>query len=254
MTLPSIDLQGKIVLITGAGRGNGAVLAGGFVKAGATVLIVDIDFDTARETAVQLAENGGTIHSYALNICDEGACKSLAAQIEREVGSVDVLVNNAGLLFRGPFESESTLEQWRRTVDVNVTGMLNMTHSFLPQLKRTKGSVLNIGSICGQAAGVELSSYCTSKGAVLQFTRALASELAVHGVRVNGIAPGSFPTAMSQATREDSSKLQSFLSHVPMGRTGEPEELVGPALFLSSSLASYITGAMLPVDGGYLTR
>ncbi|RRV10510.1 glucose 1-dehydrogenase [Pseudomonas sp. v388] len=254
MGIPSLDLSGSITLITGAGRGNGAALAQGFARAGSTVLVVDIDAETAKQTAAEITASGAKAYSYPLDIRDEQACRDLADQVAREIGTISTLVNNAGLLFRGPFEGSTTPSQWRRTVDVNVTGMLNMTHAFLRHLKTNKGSVLNIASICAYASGVELSTYSTSKGAVLQFTRALASELAEHGVRVNGIAPGSFPTAMSAATREDATKLQTFLSHVPMGRTGEPEELVGPALFLSSALASYITGAMLPVDGGYLTR
>jgi NAD(P)-dependent dehydrogenase (short-subunit alcohol dehydrogenase family) len=254
MSLTTLDLSGQRVLITGGGQGNGATLAGGFCAAGADVIVVDINASTARLTAQGITDQGGVAYSYGLDICDENACRSLAGEIFNTLGPVSVLVNNAGLLFRGPFENQATPEHWRKTLDVNVSGMLNMTHAFLPHLKHTKGSVLNIGSICSYAAGVELSTYCTSKGAVLQLTRALASELAAYGVRVNGLAPGSFPTAMSAATRQDTTLLQSFLSHVPMGRTGEPDELIGPAIFLSSPLASYITGAMLPVDGGYLTR
>lgn len=254
MNVTTLNLSGQLVLITGGGQGNGATLAHGFSAAGAEIIVVDINADTARQTALEITERGGMAHSFALNICDETACRELAQKIADTIGQVSILVNNAGLLFRGPFESQATPEHWRRTLEVNVSGMLNMTHTFLPHLKHTRGSVLNIGSICSYAAGVELSTYSTSKGAVLQLTRALASELAASGVRVNGLAPGSFPTAMSAATRQDTTLLQNFLNHVPMGRTGEPHELVGPAVFLSSPLASYITGAMLPVDGGYLTR
>lgn len=254
MNSQSLNFSDTVTLITGAGRGNGAALARGYAKAGSTVLVIDIDAQAAHQTAAELTASGATALGYALDIRSEQDCCALAERIEREIGPISTLVNNAGLLFRGPFEDASTPDRWRQTVDVNVTGMLNMTHAFLGQLKKSQGSVLNIASICSFAAGVELSTYAASKGAVLQLTRALASELAEQGVRVNGIAPGSFPTAMSAATREDASKLQSFLNHVPMGRTGEPDELIGPALFLSSALASYITGAMLPVDGGYLTR
>ncbi|MEW4948218.1 SDR family NAD(P)-dependent oxidoreductase [Pseudomonas asiatica] len=255
MTNLSLRLDDAIVLITGGGRGNGATLAHGFSAAGATVIIADIEVNTATATAKTISDNGGKAYAYALDICDENQCRSLAARVQREVGNITTLVNNAGLLFRTPFASDQSPEQWKRTLAVNVTGMFNTTHAFLPQLKATKGSILNIGSIHSFTAGLSsLSSYVTSKGAVLQFTKALASELAADGIRVNGLAPGSFPTAMSQDTRQDAGKLQAFLSHVPMGRTGEPHELVGPAVFLTSHLASYITGAMVPVDGGYLTR
>jgi NAD(P)-dependent dehydrogenase (short-subunit alcohol dehydrogenase family) len=254
MATLNLSLNGQIALVTGGGQGNGATLAHGIAQAGAKVLIVDVNLEAAEQTANAIIENGGVARSYALDITDEIACRDLATEIEKNVGAVSIIINNAGVLFRGPFEGESTPEYWRKTLDVNVTGMLNVTHAFIPHLKRTKGSILNIGSICAYAAGFELSTYCTSKGAVLQFTRALASELAADGIRVNGLAPGSFPTAMSAVTRQDTTRLQNFLNHVPMGRTGEPSELVGPAVFLSSPLASYITGAMLPVDGGYLTR
>lgn len=251
----SLRLDNAVVLITGGGRGNGATLAHGFAAAGATVVVTDIDLETATKTAQSINADGGKAHAFALDICDEAACHAIADEVAGKVGKITALVNNAGLLFRAPFSSEEAPEQWRRTLDVNVTGMFNVTHAFLPHLKETQGSVLNIGSIHSFTAGLaSLSSYATSKGAVLQFTRALASELAAEGIRVNGIAPGSFPTAMSQATQQDPDKLAGFLSHVPMGRTGEPCELVGPAVFLTSRLASYITGAMLPVDGGYLTR
>ncbi|MFJ2689138.1 SDR family NAD(P)-dependent oxidoreductase [Pseudomonas sp. NPDC087336] len=251
----SLRLDNAIVLITGGGRGNGASLAQGFAAAGATVVVTDIDQQTACATAESIIAGGGKALAYSLDICDEEACRTLADVVRNEVGNITALVNNAGLLFREPFSSEKSPEQWRRTLAVNVTGMFNTTHAFLPHLKETKGSILNIGSIHSFTSGLaSLSSYVTSKGAVLQFTKALASELAVDGIRVNGLAPGSFPTAMSEATRQDSSKLEAFLSHVPMGRTGEPHELIGPAVFLTSPLASYITGAMIPVDGGYLTR
>ena len=251
----SLRLDDAIVLITGGGRGNGASLAHGFAAAGATVIVTDIDLHTASATAKTISDNGGKAHAFPLDICDEAGCRALADLVQREIGNITVLINNAGLLFRAPFASDKSPEQWRRTLAVNVTGMFNTTHAFLPHLKATKGSILNIGSIHSFTSGLaSLSSYVTSKGAVLQFTKALASELAADGIRVNGLAPGSFPTAMSEETRQDTTKLQAFLSHVPMGRTGEPYELVGPAVFLTSHLASYITGAMVPVDGGYLTR
>lgn len=255
MTDLSLRLDSATVLITGGGRGNGASLAHGFAAAGATVVVTDIDLQTASATAKSINAQGGKAVAYALDICDEAACRALAATVSSDIGHITTLVNNAGLLFREPFASDRSPEQWRRTLAVNVSGMFNATHAFLPHLKQTRGSILNIGSIHSFTSGLSsLSSYTTSKGAVLQFTKALASELATDGIRVNGLAPGSFPTAMSEATREDPGKLQAFLSHVPMGRTGEPHELIGPALFLTSPLASYITGAMLPVDGGYLTR
>lgn len=250
----TFDFSNQVVVITGAGRGNGAIIAQGFAVAKATVLVVDIDFETAASTAAEIKKTGGDAFGLALDVTDDAACRGMAAEIEQRYGAVSVLINNAGLLFRGRFEEPETLKHWQRTVDVNVTGMINVTHALLPQLKRSKGSILNIASICSYSPGSELSTYSTSKGAVMQLTRAMAAEFAEFDVRVNGLAPGSFPTAMSAATLADPEKLQAYISHTPMGRTGQAHELVGPSLFLSSPLASYITGAILPVDGGYLTR
>lgn len=250
----SFDFADQVVLITGAGRGNGAVLAQGFAQVKATVLVADIDYETATHTAAAIREAGGSAHGYALDVTDEAACRNLAAEIAQRHGAIHVLINNAGVLFRARFEEPEALKHWKQTVDVNVTGVINVTHAFLAHLKETKGSILNIASICSYTPGDALSMYSTSKGAVLQLTRAMAAEFADHGIRVNGLAPGSFPTAMSAATLANPDKFQNYLNHTPMGRTGKADELVGPSVFLSSPLASYITGAVVPVDGGYLTR
>jgi NAD(P)-dependent dehydrogenase (short-subunit alcohol dehydrogenase family) len=135
---------------------------------------------------------------------------------------------------------------------VNLQGTFNVTMAFVEQLKHTRGTIVNIASINSFTAPAGSGAYPVSKGAIAQFTRALASELAPEGVRVNALAPGIIATAMSEPTRADPKRLEAFLTHVPMKRVGEPEELVGPVVFLCSDAASYVTGAILPVDGGYL--
>jgi NAD(P)-dependent dehydrogenase (short-subunit alcohol dehydrogenase family) len=135
---------------------------------------------------------------------------------------------------------------------VNVHGPFNVTMAFVDQLKLTKGTIVNIASINSYVAQAGSGAYPVSKGALAQFTRALAAELAADGVRVNALAPGIIATAMTEPTRADPRRLEAFLAHVPMKRVGEPEELAGPVVFLCSDAASYITGAILPVDGGYL--
>lgn len=137
-------------------------------------------------------------------------------------------------------------------MEVNVQGPFNVTMAFIEQLKHTKGCIVNVASTNSFVAPAGNGAYPVSKGALAQFTRALATELAADGVRVNALAPGIIATAMTEVTRADPARLASFLTHVPMRRVGEPEELAGPVVFLCSDAASYITGAILPVDGGYL--
>jgi NAD(P)-dependent dehydrogenase (short-subunit alcohol dehydrogenase family) len=174
-------------------------------------------------------------------------------RIAEGIGAVGIVVNNAGVLLRGGISDSATDSNWDRTIAVNVNGPFNIVSAFLPQLRQTQGAIINIGSIQSFVAAPNSSAYTASKGAVLQFTKALAAELAPDGIRVNGIAPGIIATPMTESTRADQAKLEGFLRHVPMRRVGQPEELAGAAVFLASPLASYITGAMLPVDGGFLT-
>ena len=168
------------------------------------------------------------------------------------VGPIRILVNNAGIFLRGNITAPDGRARWDKTMAVNVQGPFNVTTAFVDQLKRTRGSIVNIASINSFTAPAGSGSYPVSKGALAQFTRALAVELAPDGVRVNALAPGIIATAMSEPTRADPKRLEAFLAHVPMKRVGEPEELVGPVVFLCSDAASYVTGAILPVDGGFL--
>jgi NAD(P)-dependent dehydrogenase (short-subunit alcohol dehydrogenase family) len=244
---------GRIVLITGAGRGNGAAIARGFARAGATVIATDVDGATALATAQAIAAAAGKAHGYPLDITDAAQCAALAVQVEQLCGPLDILVNNAGVLMRAAHDAPDAASAWRRTLDVNLQGTYNVTSAFLPQIKGKHGSIINVASIHSFVAPGVSAAYSASKGAIAQFTKALAAELAVHGVRVNAIAPGMIRTPMTEATLADPARREAFLRHVPMARAGEPDELVGPVLFLASDAASYITGAVLPVDGGYLT-
>lgn len=245
--------QNRVALVTGAGSGIGAAISQGLARAGATVITTDVDADAAAQVSRAITAAGGSAHPYTLDICDVGQSESLATRIQAAHGPVSVLVNNAGILIREAFGSPQAASAWRRTMDVNVQGTYNVTSAFLHQLKVTQGSVVNVSSINAFVAPGVSTAYSASKGAIAQFTKALAVELAPYGVRVNAIAPGMILTAMTQSTTDDPAKNRAFLSRVPMARSGEVEEIVGPVLFLASTAASYMTGVVMPVDGGYLS-
>ena len=245
-------LAGTLALITGAGRGIGRAIALGMSAAGARVLLADVDEAAAQAVADAIRARGGDARAYGLDITDRAACQALAERVAKEAGDVSCLVNNAGVLLHGGFGDAQAPEKWQRTLDVNVQGTLNMTHAFLPALRKTRGSVINLGSIASFLSSSASTAYAASKGAIAQITRSLAAELAADGIRVNAIAPGTIDTAMTAKLKTDPERLRVFELHTPMRRIGRPSELAGPAIFLASSAASYITGVILPVDGGYL--
>jgi NAD(P)-dependent dehydrogenase (short-subunit alcohol dehydrogenase family) len=248
----AIDLSADVAVVTGAARGNGRAIALGLARAGAKVVCADVLADGAAETAGLIRATGGHARAVACDVGDRAACAALAADVAAEEGACSVLVNNAGIAPKSTLDGDTFEADWDDVVRVNATAIALLTRAFLPQLRATRGRVVNVGSIVSFRAAPRNLAYSASKGAVLQLTLGMAQELAADGIRVNGIAPGVIATPMTAATRADPEKIAKFLVHTPMGRVGEPDELVGPVLFLASELSSYVTGVMLPVDGGYL--
>ncbi|HEX6957955.1 MAG TPA: SDR family oxidoreductase [Ferrovibrio sp.] len=246
-------LESDVAIVTGAAQGNGRAIAFGLAEQGAAVALGDVKAADCEAAAAEIRKRGGRAFAAALDVTDAAQCASFAAQAEAALGPASILVNNAGIIRRVGIDDPDYDRHWQETLTVNATGMKNMVRALLPQLRRTRGRIVNLGSINSFATGPRATTYTASKGAVLQFTRALAAELAPEGIRVNGIAPGVIDTPMTEATRADPAAIGRFMAHTPMGRTGRPEELVGPVVFLASTMSSYVTGAMLPVDGGYLT-
>jgi NAD(P)-dependent dehydrogenase (short-subunit alcohol dehydrogenase family) len=245
-------LAERIALVTGAAQGNGAAIAAGLAAAGARVVATDIDVTGAERTAAFIRQAGGEARAFALDVTDPGACAAVATEVGRAAGQVSVLVNNAGVCPRHTVDSPELHRAWNLALDVNLHGTLNVTLAFLPALRATKGTIINIGSIASFVSTATSIGYSTSKAAVRMLTQSLAQELAEDGVRVNAIAPCVFATAMTETTHLDSERSERFLARIPMGRYGEPEEMVGPVVFLASAMSSYMTGSTIVVDGGYL--
>ena len=241
-----------VAVITGAGQGNGAAIARGLAAAGARVALADINAAAVRAVADEIVAQGGTALAEEVDVTDPGAVTAFAATVRRALGPASVLVNNAGVIRRLPIDDPGYEAAWSAVFSVNVDGSRNMLRAVLDQLTETRGSVINLGSVMSLTGGPGLSAYAASKGAVAQFTKALAHDLSPRGVRVNAILPGVIETPMTETTRADPDAIARFMAHTPMGRVGRPEELVGPVLFLASEAASYVTGALIPVDGGYL--
>ncbi|MDX5403034.1 MAG: glucose 1-dehydrogenase [Rhodobacterales bacterium] len=246
-------LNGRIAVVTGAAQGNGKAIATALAAAGAHVACCDMQADSLAATVAEITTQGGRALAMALDVTDAAQCTEAAAQVRTELGDATILVNNAGIIRRTPLDAETFAADWDAVMAVNATGVMQVSRAFLDQLKATRGSIVNLGSIMSVTAGAGLSAYAASKGAVAQLTRAMAHDLAPFGIRVNAIAPGVIETPMTESTRANPDAIGRFMAHTPMRRVGRPEELAGPVLFLASDAASYVTGALLPVDGGYLS-
>ncbi|MGW1424299.1 SDR family NAD(P)-dependent oxidoreductase [Bradyrhizobium manausense] len=245
-------LKDRLVVVTGAGQGIGRAIALGVATAGARVVVTDLRQDQAESAAREIRGAGREAAAYSLDVTDVAACSDVARRVDEEVGPADVVVNNAGIIIREPIDSPRAHENWRRVFDVNVNGTFNVVHAFIPALRKTRGTIINVASVAGFGGMGNTLGYSPSKGAVRLFTQALARDLAPDGIRVNAVAPGIIATEMSESTRDNPARLSGLMARTPMKRVGQPDEIAGPVVFLASAMASYVNGVILPVDGGYL--
>ena len=262
------DLSGELAVVIGAGGVLGGAIASGFAQAGAKVAIVDFLPDAAEKRARIIRDAGGVAEAFQANAVDVASVQSTCGAIEKSLGAPTVLLNAAGgndpkttVTADNPFE-KIPLENWHKNFDLNLLG-----GAFLPcqvfgpgMVARGRGSIINIASVSAHIPLSRVVSYSAAKAAVLSLTRFLAREWAPRGVRVNSITPGFFPAGQNRKLlfHEDGSpneRTKAVWNHTPMGRFGEPQELVGAALFLASAKASsFVTGADIRVDGGFLAQ
>jgi len=245
-------LTGKVALITGAGSGIGQAIAVAYAQEGAKVVITDLDLAGCHQTLEKVQDLGGQGWVYALDVTNVAAVQTLAQQVQNELGNIDILVNNAGVILREGIDSPNAHAVIRKVMDVNLLGVFNTIHSWLPALRATRGCIVNISSGAAFLGQPRALGYSASKGAVKMLTQSMAADLGVDGIRVNAIAPGVIVTPMTDVTRADPQRLEKFMVRIPLGRLGQAHEIAGAAVFLASDLATYVNGATLPVDGGTL--
>jgi len=245
-------LDGKVAIITGAGRGLGYAMAKGLAEAGAQVVIADIDKDLAVEAASCLQSLGLPALAVQVDVTNAASVAQMVELTLTSYGRVDILVNNAGINRRNPCV-EMDEEDWDSVIDVNLKGTFLCCRA-VGQVMMTQGSgkVINISSLLGTVAQPNRGPYAASKGGVVQLTKVLALEWAKHNINVNALGPGYFLTELNQKLMNDAAVFNDLTSRIPMGRWGELEDIIGPIIFLASNASNYITGHVLYADGGYL--
>jgi gluconate 5-dehydrogenase len=250
-TANPFDLSGKLALVTGGGSGLGLAIARGLRAAGARVVINGRNRAKLDAAAAQCVAAGESVSVIAFDVTDEAAVAAGVAEVERTLGPVDILVNNAAINIRKAFDAY-TLAEWRELQDANFDGPFLMTRAVVPGMKaRRRGKIINICSLASDIGRPHIVAYAASKGGLKMMTRALAVELAPHNVQVNGIAPGFFKTEMNSALIGNAEFSAWVEKRTPAGRWGDPPEIAGAAVFLASSAANYVTGHLLYVDGGF---
>jgi NAD(P)-dependent dehydrogenase (short-subunit alcohol dehydrogenase family) len=248
-------LDGQSALVVGGNRGLGLEIAKALAEAGASIVIASRDAMRNDQAKSEIAQQYGVAcATVTCDVADHSQVQAAVAEAVKKMGMIDILINSAGINIRGAIEDVSP-EDFEKVQRVNVTGTWLMCREVVPVMKRKGyGRIVNISSMIGLVAIPDRTPYCTSKGAVLQMTRALAIELARTKITANAICPGPFATEMNVSLTNDPEKYQAFINRIPMGRWGELHEIGGLALYLASPASSYVTGAGFTIDGGWVAQ
>lgn len=246
------DLTDRIALVTGGNGGIGLGMARGLGQAGAAVVVVGRNQEKLASASRDLQSLGVRADALPCDVTDEAAVQALFAEVERRHGRLDILVNNAGSTVRKA-PQDFTLDEWNQVMDLNLTGAFLCSRAAYPLMVRAGGGkVINIGSILSIFGAPYAPAYCASKGGIVQFTKSLALAWAKDGIQANAVLPGWIATELTDNARAQVPGLnERVLARTPAGRWGVPEDLAGIAVFLASRASDFVTGAAIPVDGGY---
>ena len=250
--LDIFNLQGQVVLFTGASRGLGKAMAVGLAKAGADVAVVGRKHDP--DVLDQIAAQGRTGRFYTHDLADIDGIPALVARVKADFGQIDILVNNAGVQSRHK-AAEFPRKDWNFVIDVNMNAVFFMCQEVGKlMLAQGRGKIINIASLLSFQGGLTVPAYAAAKGAVAQFTKSLSNEWASQGININCIAPGYMDTEMNTALLADATRSRQILERIPAGRWGKPEDMVGAAVYLASRASDYVNGTTITIDGGWMGR
>lgn len=253
-SMEKADLYGRVAVVTGASRGLGRAIALSLSSAGAGLALVARDTESLRAVADHLSIHGTEVAIFQADVTDEEQVRRVEMDVLSRFGHVDILVNNAGINIRKPLE-EFSLEEWEKVLATNLTSAFLMCRSFVPQMKgRGYGRIINLTSIMSHISFPGRAAYSASKFGLLGLTKALALELAEEGITVVAVSPGPFATEMNTPLIEDAEMNRRFVSKIPLGRWGKPEEVGDLVRYLCSPQAGFITGTDILIDGGWTAQ